>query len=249
MGRAMRSTAQDREAASADGREHQRDHRPDVLHRALRLRARRASSTACTSARSSSHWASAPASRRSPRLSWVASATSRVRSWVASSSASSRSSPPQLGYSCWPRPSSSSCSSWCSCSGPPACSASSWVSGHDRHGASRRGPRPTAGGRRARSAASARHRSITIIVGMTLVAAILPLIVTLPPFNGFSEQTVWIDGFANAGHVRPAGAGPQHRRRHGRSARPGLCGVLRHRCLYHARTGRPPSRTCTSRSG
>ena len=44
-----------------------------------------------------------------------------------------------------------------------------------------------------------RHRSITIIIGMALVTALLPLIVALPPFNGFNEQTVWIDSFATAG--------------------------------------------------
>ncbi len=48
-------------------------------------------------------------------------------------------------------------------------------------------------------ALSEQHRSITIIVGMALVTALLPLIVTLPPLNGFSEQTVWIDNFAKAG--------------------------------------------------
>ena len=48
-------------------------------------------------------------------------------------------------------------------------------------------------------ALSEQHRSITIIVGMALVTAFLPLIVTLPPLSGFSEQTVWIDNFAKAG--------------------------------------------------
>jgi len=44
-----------------------------------------------------------------------------------------------------------------------------------------------------------RHRSISIIIGMSIVTALLPLIVTLPPFNGFSPQRVWIDHFATAG--------------------------------------------------
>ncbi len=44
-----------------------------------------------------------------------------------------------------------------------------------------------------------RHRSLTIIIGMALVASLLPLIVTLPPFSGFSRQSVWIDSFAKAG--------------------------------------------------
>jgi len=44
-----------------------------------------------------------------------------------------------------------------------------------------------------------RHRSITIIIGMALVTALLPLIVALPPFNAFDKQTVWIDNFVVAG--------------------------------------------------
>jgi ABC-type branched-subunit amino acid transport system permease subunit len=44
-----------------------------------------------------------------------------------------------------------------------------------------------------------RHRSISVIVGMAIVASILPLIVLLPPFSGFSTQTIWLDGFTNAG--------------------------------------------------
>jgi ABC-type branched-subunit amino acid transport system permease subunit len=44
-----------------------------------------------------------------------------------------------------------------------------------------------------------RHRSISIIVGMASVATLLPLIVLLPPFSSFSGQTIWIDGFTNAG--------------------------------------------------
>jgi ABC-type branched-subunit amino acid transport system permease subunit len=46
---------------------------------------------------------------------------------------------------------------------------------------------------------SGRHRSISVIAGMALVAALLPLIVLLPPFNSFSGQTVWVDGFTVAG--------------------------------------------------
>jgi ABC-type branched-subunit amino acid transport system permease subunit len=44
-----------------------------------------------------------------------------------------------------------------------------------------------------------RHRSITIIVGMSLVTALLPLVVTLPPLSGFLPQASWIDNFATAG--------------------------------------------------
>jgi ABC-type branched-subunit amino acid transport system permease subunit len=46
---------------------------------------------------------------------------------------------------------------------------------------------------------SDRHRSTTVLVGVGLVAAALPLIVLLPPFNSFSGQNVWMDGFTIAG--------------------------------------------------
>ncbi len=46
---------------------------------------------------------------------------------------------------------------------------------------------------------SARHRSVSVIVGMTIVAVVLPVIVLLPPFSSFSGQTVWMDGFTIAG--------------------------------------------------
>src|SRR6187551_3464710 len=49
------------------------------------------------------------------------------------------------------------------------------------------------------SAFGQRHRSITIILGMTFVTAILPLVVTLPPLSGFLPQVSWIDNFATAG--------------------------------------------------
>ena len=44
-----------------------------------------------------------------------------------------------------------------------------------------------------------RHRSLSIIIGMAIVTAALPLIITLPPLNGFNAQSVWIDNFATAG--------------------------------------------------
>jgi len=44
-----------------------------------------------------------------------------------------------------------------------------------------------------------RHRSISILVGMGIITPLLPLIITLPPFNGFNAQSVWIDAFATAG--------------------------------------------------
>ena len=44
-----------------------------------------------------------------------------------------------------------------------------------------------------------RHRSLSIIIGVSIVTAILPFIVTLPPLSGFNAQRVWIDSFATAG--------------------------------------------------
>ncbi len=46
---------------------------------------------------------------------------------------------------------------------------------------------------------SDRHRSVTVLVGVSLFALFISQIVLLPPFNGFSGQSVWIDGFTNAG--------------------------------------------------
>jgi len=44
-----------------------------------------------------------------------------------------------------------------------------------------------------------RHRSTSVFVGMIIVASVLPLVVLLPPFSGFSNQNVWLDGFTIAG--------------------------------------------------
>jgi ABC-type branched-subunit amino acid transport system permease subunit len=46
---------------------------------------------------------------------------------------------------------------------------------------------------------AAAHRSVSITVGMAIVGAILPFIVLVPPFSGFSGQNVWVDGFTIAG--------------------------------------------------
>ena len=60
---------------------------------------------------------------------------------------------------------------------------------------------PDTGGslRRRLSVLSDRHRSLSVIIGMSLVAVMLPILVLLPPFNSFSAQNVWIDGFTIAG--------------------------------------------------
>lgn len=46
---------------------------------------------------------------------------------------------------------------------------------------------------------SERHRSLSVLIGMSIVAVLLPVLVLLPPFNSFSAQGVWIDGFTIAG--------------------------------------------------
>jgi ABC-type branched-subunit amino acid transport system permease subunit len=43
------------------------------------------------------------------------------------------------------------------------------------------------------------HRSLAIIIGMAVVGAILPLIVLVPPLSIFQGQSVWLNGFSNAG--------------------------------------------------
>ena len=68
--------------------------------------------------------------------------------------------------------------------------------------------RPSAGGLRQRAGRGLgplrsfadQHRSIAIIVGMSLIGAFLPLFVTLvPPFNTFQRTDLWVDGFAISG--------------------------------------------------
>jgi ABC-type branched-subunit amino acid transport system permease subunit len=49
------------------------------------------------------------------------------------------------------------------------------------------------------SAFLAAHRSITILGGWALVGLLLPIIVLIPPFSVFQQQSLWLGGFANAG--------------------------------------------------
>jgi branched-chain amino acid transport system permease protein len=58
---------------------------------------------------------------------------------------------------------------------------------------------PLASGRSQLRRFAEQHRSITIIVGMALVGALLPLLVLVPPFSFFQGQSVWLSGFSNAG--------------------------------------------------
>ena len=53
-------------------------------------------------------------------------------------------------------------------------------------------------GRQLRTFANA-HRSISIIGGMAVVAAILPVLAMLPPLSFFQNQSTWLNGFSNAG--------------------------------------------------
>jgi ABC-type branched-subunit amino acid transport system permease subunit len=46
---------------------------------------------------------------------------------------------------------------------------------------------------------ASQHRSLTIIGGMALVAAVLPVLAIVPPLSVFQGQSVWVNGFANAG--------------------------------------------------
>jgi ABC-type branched-subunit amino acid transport system permease subunit len=46
---------------------------------------------------------------------------------------------------------------------------------------------------------SDRHRSWSIIIGMAIVTAVLPVLASVPPFSAFQATNAWIDGFTNAG--------------------------------------------------
>ena len=101
------------------------------------------------------------------------------------------------------RPWSSRCSSSCWCSDRPASWASSWVSGHDRAGdrrvqaahGRRAGAAPSGTSRAVQSASIADdHRGHGPGDGPSCRSSSL-----LPPFSGFARQTVWIDSFATAG--------------------------------------------------
>jgi branched-chain amino acid transport system permease protein len=46
---------------------------------------------------------------------------------------------------------------------------------------------------------TSRHRSISIMLGMLVVTAMLPIVVLAPPFSGFLTQGVWVDQFNTAG--------------------------------------------------
>ena len=44
-----------------------------------------------------------------------------------------------------------------------------------------------------------RHRSLSVLIGMAIVASVLPVLAFLPPFSSFQPADAWIDGFSNAG--------------------------------------------------
>lgn len=58
-------------------------------------------------------------------------------------------------------------------------------------------PNPRAGG--GIRAAAERHRSVSILIGVALVALILPLVVLIPPISTFARQNDWINFFTIAG--------------------------------------------------
>jgi len=60
-------------------------------------------------------------------------------------------------------------------------------------------PQGTPGFRARAADFGGRHRSTTIIIGMALVGAILPVLASVPPFTAFQNQASWMDGFTNAG--------------------------------------------------
>ena len=44
-----------------------------------------------------------------------------------------------------------------------------------------------------------RHQSLSVLIAVALVGALLPLVVSVPPFSGFGNRNDFVDGFANAG--------------------------------------------------
>jgi len=61
-----------------------------------------------------------------------------------------------------------------------------------------RNPLKPAGRQRLREVSS-RHRSLSIMVGIAIVGAVLPVLVFFPPFTLAQPTNAWIDGFTNAG--------------------------------------------------
>jgi ABC-type branched-subunit amino acid transport system permease subunit len=61
-----------------------------------------------------------------------------------------------------------------------------------------RNPMKPAGRQRLREASS-RHRSLSIMVGIAVIGAILPILAYFPPFTLAQPTNAWIDGFTNAG--------------------------------------------------
>ena len=212
----MRSTAHDREAAAADGRGHQPDDRPDVLHRVGARGLRRRDVRASTSAYTSSTSASRPASRRSRPPSSAASATSTGPRSAASSSGSSRSAAAVAGFNRWgpalvfARPDHHR-----SCSDRPASSASSWASGHERR-VRTCPPAPAAPPARRRAIArrfSERHRSTAVLIGMIVVGD-GPAADRAPAAVQRLQQPERVDRrLHDRRHLRAAGARAEHRRR------------------------------------
>jgi ABC-type branched-subunit amino acid transport system permease subunit len=46
---------------------------------------------------------------------------------------------------------------------------------------------------------SSRHQSFSVVLGMAVATAILPIVVLLPLISGFADQNTFVDGFASAG--------------------------------------------------
>jgi ABC-type branched-subunit amino acid transport system permease subunit len=61
-----------------------------------------------------------------------------------------------------------------------------------------RNPMKAAGRQRLREASS-RHRSLSIMIGIAVVGAILPVLAYIPPFTLAQPTNAWIDGYTNAG--------------------------------------------------
>ncbi len=65
--------------------------------------------------------------------------------------------------------------------------------------ATKAAPRPNPGLRQRLGRLSSDHRSVTVIVGMTIFTVLLFILPAYPPLSLFQSKNAWIDGFVNAG--------------------------------------------------
>ena len=91
---------------------------------------------------------------------------------------------------------------------------------------------PPRGFRSSLNAFGTQHRSVTVIVGMLIVTLLMLVLPRFPPLRVDPAGRTVVRLVRERRRLRPPGDGPERRHRHGRPARPRLCGVLRDRRLH-----------------